>query len=41
LEQSLETHQKTKGETFLNEKLIKDRDFHLPLPSLSNAQVQL
>jgi DNA-binding GntR family transcriptional regulator len=41
LEQSLEAHQKIKGRTFLNEKLIKDRDFHLPLPPLSNAQVQL
>ena len=40
LEQSLEAHRKTKGGTFLNEKLIKDRDFHLVLASLSNANVQ-
>lgn len=37
LEQSLEAHQKTKGGTFLNEKLIKDREFHLTLVSLPNA----
>ena len=40
LEQSLEAHRKTRGGTFLNEKLIKDRDFHLTLASLSNANVQ-
>jgi len=41
LEQALDAHRKTRGGTFLNEKLIKDRDFHLTLASLSNANVQL
>lgn len=40
LKQSLEAHRKTRGGTFLNEKLIKDRDFHLTLASLSNTNVQ-
>jgi DNA-binding GntR family transcriptional regulator len=40
LKQSLEAHRKTRSGTFLNEKLIKDRDFHLTLASLSNANVQ-
>ena len=40
LKQSLEAHRKTRSGTFLNEKLIKDRDFHLALASLSNANVQ-
>jgi DNA-binding GntR family transcriptional regulator len=41
LEKSLDEHRETKGGTFLNERLIKDRDFHLTLASLPNAQVQL
>lgn len=41
LEQSLEAHQKTKNNTYLNEKLIKDRDFHLVMASIANKEVQM
>lgn len=41
LSSALDTHLNAKREPYLNERLIKDRDFHLALAALSQTQVQL
>ena len=41
LKAALDAHLNAKREPYLNERLIKDRDFHLTLAAISQTQVQL